>query len=122
MNLLLRAYDNKNDYIAYQGQPDIETLSSFIYHFGNCEISNYIGILDKNGNEIFSNDIIRLTSYFGFNSDICEVYYDEKMCRYSLKDLSNRNCGIPLNARNSKYYEIIGNKYRDTFDFFLITH
>lgn len=113
MELLLRAYDKKQGYVAYQCSLDLETLSSFIYHFGDCEISNHIGICDKNGNKIFSNDIIRLTRNFGFNSDIiksdvCQVFYNEKECRYMLKC---ENYNIPLNFRHSKDYEIIGNNY-----------
>ena len=118
MDMLLRAYDRKQDYIAYQGTQDLESLSSFIHHFGDCEISQFVGISDKNGTKIFSNDIIRLTSYFGFYSDIikisiCEVYYNEKQCRFLLKDSLDSTLTIPLNSRNSENYEIIGNFYKN---------
>ena len=118
MELFLRAYDKEQDYIAYQGSPDLESLVSFVYHFGGYEISQFIGISDKNGTNIYSNDIIRLTTYFDFYSDIirttiCEVYYNEKQCRFLLKDPQDPNFSFPLNSHNSEKYEIIGNKYKN---------
>lgn len=39
MNLIkFRAWDKSQNYMAYQGTPDLETLQSFIFHFGEDEL------------------------------------------------------------------------------------
>ena len=48
-----RAWDEKQKYMAYQGDPDLETLQSFIHHFGDKELMQWTGFCDCNGKKIY---------------------------------------------------------------------
>ena len=56
--LKFRAWDKSQKYMAYQGNPDLETLSSFMFHFGEDIVMQSIGLKDKDGDEIFEGDLL----------------------------------------------------------------
>ncbi len=58
MDVILRAWDDSQNYMAYQGTPDLETIQSLIYHFGYKELMLYSGMNDVNGKPIFQDDLI----------------------------------------------------------------
>ncbi len=63
---IFRAFDEKQNYMAYQGTPDLETLYSFMFHFGNSKnIMLYSGFDDSFGAKIFDGDII--TTHKNYN-------------------------------------------------------
>lgn len=54
-----RAWDEKQNYMAYQGTPDLETIQSFMFHFGDKLLMQYLGIRDRNGKKVYKGDIIK---------------------------------------------------------------
>jgi hypothetical protein len=100
-----RAWDEGQKYMAYQGIPDLETIQSFIYHFGDKPLMQYTGLKDKNGKEIYEGDILK-TPY----GKIGEVAYHEERASFILHDPNHFN----VQLFHEFPVEIIGNVYENT--------
>jgi hypothetical protein len=116
IELKLRAWDEKNKVMAYQGEPDLETLQSFVFHYGGCVVSWWTGFKDKNGKEIFGGDVLR----HEFDADgevglaFCKVYFCEKMGAWLLDNSYGRDMssGDLLSEELAEYeYEVWGNVF-----------
>lgn len=121
MNRILqfRAWDKSQKYMAYQGEPDLETLSSFMFHFGNDIVMETIGLQDKNTNEIYEGDILKDTEFDEEGNDISGFYpvvYDIKTCQFCI-DNSFKKDGKSL-VNIIEYFgieniEVVGNIYEN---------
>ena len=60
-----RAWYDEREIMVYQGDEDLETLQSFIHHYGDSDLMQSTNILDKNGKEIFESDYIKYSNEYG---------------------------------------------------------
>jgi uncharacterized phage protein (TIGR01671 family) len=116
-----RAWDKKSKTMFYQGSSDLESLQSFIFHWGNGELMQYVGLQDKWDNDIYEGDIVYcFKDKFGKNKhEYWTVRYrDSKFVVYNQLN-SERDIEIditescyPIFTTDGKEYwvlEVIGN-------------
>lgn len=71
--LCFRAYIESQKYMAIQGTPDLETLQSFMFHYGDEKyLMQYTGLNDVTGKKIFDCDIIEYTQHH-FSTDMVKT-------------------------------------------------
>ena len=75
-NPKFRAWNGAYNYMAYQGEPDLETIQSFMHHYADQHLMEATGVFDKKGKEMYELDIVTYTVSCG-NGD-ASVYQDEK--------------------------------------------
>lgn len=113
-----RAWDEKQNYMAYQGTPDLETLQSFIFHFGEDELLQCSPFKDKNGKEIYDGDIIGdWTEVDGkMEQSKMQVYFDEMLGQWmldcSLKQDQSMSYSLFKELEDFEY-EVIGNIFEN---------
>ena len=117
-----RAWDKSQNYMAYQGNPDLETLSSFMFHFGEDIVMQSIGLKDKDGDEIFEGDLL-IDRYpvdeenlsIGYNESFLPVVWCDKQLMWCV-DASFAKDGSYLTSLVEyfgEFLEVKGNIYEN---------
>ncbi len=117
-----RAWYDLREIMVYQGDEDLETLQSFMLHYGDCELMQSTNILDKNGKEIFERDYLK---------------YSNKYSKAYIHKVTRAQGGLVINVlsedvnKDTPFYnacadiqamqymqqcEVIGNVYEDAYE------
>lgn len=112
-----RAWLKDYGHFAIQGEPDLETLQSFIHHYGDLELEQFTGLIDKNGKEIFEGDILteEFTEYGVSIGVYKEVVYDKENAGWSV-DVSlekDRSYLCPIFDYFEENIEVVGNIHQN---------
>jgi len=96
-----RAWDKEQQYMAYQGTPDLETISSFFFHFGEDILMQFTGLADKNRKDVFESDIVLYKGAKG------TVTYDNRTAMFML-DFNLLRSSYSFDSIDEEF-EVIGN-------------
>lgn len=120
--LKFRAWDKSQKYMAYQGNPAVETLSSFMFHYGEDILMQSIGLKGKDGDEIFEGDLL-IDRYpvdeenlnLGYNESFLPVVWCDKQLMWCV-DASFAKDGSYLTSLVEyfgEFLEVKGNIYEN---------
>ena len=104
------------DYMAIQGEPDLETLGSFMHHYSDCKnIMQFTGLLDKNGTKIFEGDIVSYNRGIGNwtgkrVTTIHQIIFTNEINAFVMK---YGNDYIKLRKHWNYEYEVLGNIFEN---------
>ncbi len=75
-----RAWSESQKYMAYQETPDLETIQSFMYHFGNKLLMQFTGFKDFDEKEIYEGDILEYVFYINEENKRREMVQFDSNC------------------------------------------
>lgn len=104
MELKFRAWDKAQQYMAYSGTSDLETIQSFMHHWGDKPLMLWTGHYDKTGKPIFDKDIIEFDrKEWGGDDNIHIVSWNDYDAAWSF--------GGGRASSDMCYRTVIGNTY-----------
>ena len=104
-----RAYCTEKKYMAYQGTPDLETIQSFMFHWGDKILMQYTGLKDIKGKKIYEGDIVEVCNR---NNPEDKLVGKIKYSEYSEWMVSAIELSFFI--RIGDYVEVIGNVFENT--------
>lgn len=113
-----RAWDESQNYMAYQGTPDLESIQSFMHHFGNKTLMQFTGHKDCEGKEIYDGDILGdwndCDGKMVLSNEV--VYFDETLGCWMLDQSLHKDHSFATSLfenLNDFTYKVIGNIYEN---------
>ena len=103
-----RAWYSLREIMVYQGTPDIETLGSFMHHYGDADLMQSTNIFDKNGKEIFESDYLKYGNY------ILKVIRVKG--GFWLHGILSGSCASKRTQTFMRKCEVIGNVYENAYE------
>ena len=110
-------------FMAIQGTPDLETLSSFMHHYSDAKnIMQFTGFYDKNGKEIYIGDILMNEGFMieistGDKKSKYKEFYEvvDNGSFYTTRKIKNNYTSQIPNSQEiySEFYEVIGNIFQN---------
>ena len=81
-------------------------------NFVDVELMQYTGLKDKNGTEIYENDIVKFIVLEGYGEHADQFEYIDKV-EYYISEFELRQIGLKLSDEGIIVIEIIGNVYEN---------
>lgn len=89
-----------------------KTEDLFFRDFEEVELMQYTGLKDKNGTEIYENDIVKFIVLEGYGEHADQFEYIDKV-EYYISEFELRQIGLKLSDEGIIVIEIIGNVYEN---------
>ena len=104
--------------MAYQGTPDLESIQSFMHHFGDKTLMQFTGHKDCDGKEIFEGDILGdwndCDGQMVLSNEV--VFFDETLGCWMLDQSLHKDHSFATSLfenLNDFTYKVVGNIYEN---------
>ena len=112
-----RAWDKTENVMSYSDVEMFDDMVGFRFgHFGinvdtvdDIELMQYTGLKDKNGQEIYEGDIVKMYDPYTKTIMTTEVIWDDPNCRFAMKYTF-----VDFDFLISDEIEVIGNVHENT--------